>query len=209
MKRLFLTSSFDGSGDFLKHVLPIQNKNHTVAYIGNAADLDEDKSWMQSTKDKFKELNFELTEVDLRKIQNQDLQTELEKYDCIYVEGGNNVYLLEISNNSGLTKIVRDLVLKKDKIYIGTSAGSIHAGPSIESTMILDEPYEHTLTSFEALNLVNFVVVPHIGGDFNSYRKKEYTEMYNNFYKFAYPHLCLRDNQAVWVEDNKVEVVSI
>ncbi len=209
MKRLFLTSSLEGSADFLKQVLPLSTKKHSVAYIANAADLEKDISWTQATQDKLKELNFEIVPIDLRQIQYEELLQALSQLDAVYVEGGHNVYLLEISNKSGFTGIARDLVLNHDKLYMGTSAGSILAGPSVESTMILDDPYKTDLTSYDALGLVEFAVIPHVGGEFNLSKPKEYLQMYSELANYPYPHICLRDNQAVWVEDDKIQIVSL
>ena len=44
---MFLASEFAGSGDCLNDLIDLR-KGYSLAYIENAADLDEDKSWMQA-----------------------------------------------------------------------------------------------------------------------------------------------------------------
>lgn len=200
--RLFLTSEFAYSGDYLKQTLPLEEKKHTVAYVANAADLDSDKSWMQHNRDKFLKLGFEIKDIDLKELDHTKLREKLEEVDAIYVEGGNTFYLLHLSNESGFTEIVKDLVINHEKLYIGTSTGSIIAGPNIESTTYIDDlSVVPDLIDYAAFKLVNFVIIPHIGNDefFKEY-EKEYNKLFANLKNYPYPHICLRDNQAVWVE---------
>jgi len=209
MSKLFLASEFGYSGDLLKRRLKRFPKNPKVAYIANAADLEEDHTWMNHNRGKFKDLGFEIANIDLCTLQNEALREKLEQMDAIYVEGGNTFYLLDICNKSGFTKIVKELVDKKDKLYIGTSAGSIIAGPNIESSKYLDDlSVAPKLKNFSGFNLVNFLIIPHIGnGDFYKQFENNYFELFENLKNYEYPHICLRDNQAVWVENNKIEIV--
>ena len=209
MSKLFLASEFGYSGNLLREKLKGFPKNPKVAYIANAADLDDDQIWMTHNREKFIDLGFEIIDVDLRVTQHDNLKEKLEQMDTVYVEGGNTFYLLDISNKSGFTKIIQDLVNKKNKLYIGTSAGSIVAGPNTESTKYLDDlSVVPNFKNFTGFGLVNFVVIPHIGND-DFYRQFEdnYFEMFKNLKMYDYPHICLRDNQAIWAEDNKIEIV--
>ena len=168
MKRLLLTSEFAQSGDYLKKVLPSKEQKMSVAYIANAADMDDDKSWMNVNRDKFKELGYHIIDIDLREVQHQELFETIRKHDAIYLEGGNTFYLLQVSNKSGLSEMIHELVDTEEILYIGTSAGSIIAGPNIESTKFIDEPEDAPeLQNYTSFDLVNFVTVPHVGtGDF-------------------------------------------
>ncbi len=75
--------------------------------------------------------------------------------------------------------------------------------------MILDAFYKSDLTSYDAYKLVDFAIIPHIGGEFNEAHFKEYAQMYSELANYPYPHICLRDNQAVWVEGDKIQLVSL
>ena len=182
MKRLLLTSEFAQSGDYLKKVLPSKEQKMSVAYIANAADMDDDKSWMNVNRDKFKELGYHIIDIDLREVQHQEL-----------------------------SEMIHELVDTEEILYIGTSAGSIIAGPNIESTKFIDEPEDAPeLQNYTSFDLVNFVTVPHVGtGDFYYEYEKGYFELFHNLKHSPYPHICLKDNQAVWVEGNSFKIITL
>ena len=50
------------------------------------------------------------------------------------------------------------------ELYIGSSAGSVLAGPDIDITRELDDPNEASnLKTTEGLKLVDFIILPHYG----------------------------------------------
>ncbi len=208
--KLFLASEFGDTGDLLKEVYEIP-PNPRVAYIPNAADDDEDKSWMEHNRDNFKKLGFTITDVDLRNVQGEFLRKELEKQSAIYIEGGNTFKLLDIARKSELDHIVYDLVVNHDTLYIGTSAGSIIAGPNIVSTKYLDDwTVVPDMNDFTSFNLVNFVVVPHLGNDeFYLENKDKYSELFKRLEDSPFAHICIRDNQAVWVDDDTMKILEL
>lgn len=209
--KLLLTSDFSVSGDYLKNLIDTSQPNLTVAYIANGADHDEDKSWLQNARKKLQSLNLEIVEIDLTSMQEQNLREELEKHPIIYVEGGNTFYLLEVANKSGFSKIIRDLLANGGKVYVGTSAGSIIAGPDINSTKYIDDlTVVPKLKDFTGFSLVNYVVIPHIGNeDFYKKNEAEYNELFKDLKNQQHPHIMLRDTQAVYVEGNKFEIVEV
>ena len=138
MKRMFLASECSVSGDKIKQVLDINNYSN-AAYIGNATDLDLDNSWTKANKEKFRSLGIELTEIDLREFDKSNIKDELVKYQAIYFEGGNTYYLLDLANKVGLTEIIHELVVDHKILYIGTSAGSIIAGPDVGSSKPIED----------------------------------------------------------------------
>lgn len=84
-------------------------------------------------------------------------QSSIEETDAIFVGGGNTFRLLKSLYDYSLLNPIRNFVLS-GRPYIGSSAGSIVAGPSIKTTKdmpILEPP------AFRALGLVNFQISPH------------------------------------------------
>ena len=208
MKRMFLASEFSVSGDKIKQVLDINNYSN-AAYIGNATDLDLVDTETSANKDKFRSLGINLTNVDLRDFENKSIKDELIKYQAIYFEGGNTYYLLDLANRIGLTKVIHELIHDHKILYIGTSAGSIIAGPDVGSSKpIEDWDVVPELKDYSAFNLVDFVVIPHIGNDdFFKDNEDKYNELFSGLKNFDYPHIAIRDQQAIWVEDESFKIL--
>lgn len=207
MKRMFLASEFSVSGHLLPQFWSLPT-NPRIAYIGNAADIFPGYGGPNANRDAFGKLGFEMVDVDLRKVTAESLRKELSQVHAVYVDGGSTSHLLQISRDSGFARIVTELVEKGDVVYIGTSAGSMITGPSIESTYALDGPDRFGLDDMEGLSLVNFVLIPHMGNDdFYAVNKALYAEMFTKLESYPYPHICLRDEQAVWVEGTTMRIV--
>lgn len=81
----------------------------------------------------------------------------LDDVDAVFVGGGNTFRLLDALHRHGLVEAIRERV-GRGMPYIGSSAGSIVACPTLKTTkdMPVIEP-----PSFEALGLVPFQISPH------------------------------------------------
>jgi dipeptidase E len=86
-----------------------------------------------------------------------NLQTAIEQTDAIFIGGGNTFRLLKALQDLELLKPIR-LKVKSGAPYIGSSAGSNVAGPTIKTTK--DMPIVQPC-SFDALGLVPFQISPH------------------------------------------------
>ena len=87
-----------------------------------------------------------------------NLQKAIEQTDAIFIGGGNTFRLLKALQDLELLKPIR-LKVKSGAPYIGSSAGSNVAGPTIKTTK--DMPIVQPC-SFDALGLVPFQISPHI-----------------------------------------------
>src|ERR1700730_4286695 len=86
-----------------------------------------------------------------------DSRKAIEETDAIFVGGGNTFRLLKALQDLGFVEPIRRMV-RKGTPYIGSSAGSNVAGPTIKTTK--DMPIIHP-RSFDALGLVPFQISPH------------------------------------------------
>lgn len=204
--KLFLTSEGlqkNLVADFKKLVGP--KKRVKIAFIPTAAHGESgNKDWLEEDKRNLASINASVFEVDLDKISGSELKSELEKADVIWVNGGNTFYLLDRVRKSGFDKMIKPLL--KTRIYAGVSAGSIIAGPSIEicATKIIKDENKIGLKVLTGLNLVDFVVLPHV----DDTSVTPHPELVPEFEKKAgYSVIPLSNKQAVIYIDGKKKIV--
>ena len=128
--------------------------------VGNAAKvvfipfaLRDRRSYAAKAADRFRAMGLSLTSV--HDVSN--MRRAVEEADAIFIGGGNTFRLLKSLYDDNLLGPIRQKVAVGVP-YIGSSAGSIVAGPSLRTTKdmpILQPP------SFDALGLVPFQISPH------------------------------------------------
>lgn len=204
MIKLFLTSAGlvpEVASDFLK-LIDRDPKDMAVAFVPTAADPECNKFYVGKSRRQIKRLGFSLFDVDLKKQTKESLTEELSKADVIFVNGGNTYYLLDQMRKSGFTEIIENL-LDQGKIYVGVSAGSYVASPTIEAA-----GWKHAdrnvvnMTDLSAINLVPFIITAH-------FEEKLKPIIEQSAKKASYPTVVLTDQQAVRVEDDKYEIVGV
>lgn len=114
--------------------------------------FDHDK-YAATAQARFQKMGYQLTSIHTA----EDAIAAVEKTEAIFIGGGNTFRLLKTLQEGGLIKPIRDRVTH-GMPYIGSSAGSNVAAPTIRTTndMPIVEP-----PSFNALNLVSFQINPH------------------------------------------------
>ncbi len=156
MKRVLLisNSTLYGSG-YLDHaeseIRDFLGAVRRIAFIPFAAY--ERGKYTAQARARFERMNCEL--MSLHDVSNP--RREVESADAIFVGGGNTFRLLKGLYDFDLLEPIRRVVAEGTP-YIGSSAGSIVAGPSLRTTkdMPVVEP-----PSFAALGLVAFQISPH------------------------------------------------
>jgi dipeptidase E len=122
-----------------------------VAFVPFA--LYDRQSYTTKAQERFRNMGFSLQSVhDL-----SNMSRAIDEADAIFVGGGNTFRLLKGLHDNGLLNPIRQRVAAGIP-YIGSSAGSIVACPSLKTTK--DMPVVQP-ASFEALNLVCFQISPH------------------------------------------------
>jgi len=200
VKRLFLTS-FDLSK--FPEFVGADPKDVSIGFISTAADVYDDKWFVEKDRKFFLDRGYKLIDVDI----NDAFQLKyLNNVDVVYVSGGNCFYLLERSVKSGALGMIRELI-ESGKMYAGASAGAVFAGPSIEPMALLDDPKAAPgLKNFEALGVVDFVILPHYG-------KEKYLERYKrimeDFKDSRFKLVPLADNQYILAEGGEFRKLEI
>ena len=175
--RLLLTSIYANVAGELLKIINDKPENITVAFVATAADVYEDKSFVDVDRGKLKEQGFKVKEISLTDKNLSELEKETADCKVLFVAGGNTFYLLQETRKSGF-----DTILEKSKseiIYVGSSAGSVLIGPDIQFVDTLDDPKQAPeLGNYTGLHLVDFVVLPHYG-------KQKYEEKYQTIIQRA------------------------
>lgn len=130
----------------------------------------------------------------------------IENADAIVVGGGNTWQLVKMLQEKKLMKAIRKKV-KKGTPYIGWSAGSNIASPTLRTTndMPIVKPEK-----FKTLKLVPFQINPHYlddhpanhGGETREVRIKEFIEINHDIYVVG-----LRESTMLWIENNEIELI--
>lgn len=209
--KLLLTSAGISNQTILKGLDDLVGKpldQLKVAFIPTAANLEPgDKNWLIDDLRRLSFLKFkEIDIVDISALPKEIWQKRLEETDVIFVEGGNTYHLMYWFNQSGLSKILSKLL--KTRIYIGVSAGTIITTPSIINADFEAKPLKqiHEEIFHEGLNLVNFMIEPHLNSEYFPESTLENLKIRSK----KYPHLIygIDDNTAIKVDGNNIEVIS-
>lgn len=146
---------------------------------------------------KIPEQNITFFQLD-RKIKQDDLKN----IDVIFVFGGNTFDYLDRIKKTGLDKIIKTFV-KKGGIYVGLSAGSLVACPTIETTTWNPtDRNEIGLKNLIGLNLVPFLIKVHFEERLRSIVEEKAK-------KTKYQVITLTDKQAVLVKNGSTKIIGI
>lgn len=163
MPSLILTSSFQHVAKelFDKGMLP--KKPVRVAFVLTAGEVYETTPWRDADRKALMDLGYSVFDVDFKGMDQEQLKPALEPAQIIFVAGGNTTYLFEHAHASGFSRMIREL-LAGGRLYIGSSAGSILAGPTVEPFMeddLPELPKGFVLRNSKGLGLVDDVILPH------------------------------------------------
>ena len=202
---MFLTSSVGCvAQDVVKHIP--NPSSLKLIFITTPVEVEEgDLSWLDKDKKELTDCGFDISYYTITNKTKNEIKEEFDKYNVMYVSGGNPFYLLEKIQQTDSANLFRDFV-KQGKIYIGTSAGSMIVGPDIFPTYRSAKAEKApNLRDYKGLGLVNFVIFPHWRvGDFAD---KYLPRLEHAFKNSKDPLIVLNDNQYIIVEDEFYKIV--
>ena len=173
-----------------------------VLYIDDAASEMRQAPFAQAELKAIGEAAETLVPLTLSQSKSSDLQNEIASANCIYVASGEVFRLLNALRSTGADRLLTDAV-NQGKLYAGSSAGAIIAGPSIEPASIMDDPKTAPqLTDYTGLNLTPHVIVPHAQGTTGPYSIEVISKTVETYGR-EWNLLLLRDGQALFMEDEK------
>lgn len=205
--KLYLTSSVHAVAHDIAKKEDL-TKGNKLVFITTPAEPKEDGDdleWLRNDRQALVDAGFEVQDYTITGKSRNQIETDLEKFDYIYMSGGDTLYLLEQSQKSGFVTLIRDLIENKGKIYIGTSAGSIITGGKLPE-YYSDEDRE--LENKNGYGFVNFTILPHWGSE--HFKEKYLGERLEITYKDTQiPLILLTDNQYIIVQDNQMQIVDL
>lgn len=179
---LISNSTLHGSG-YLDHAASeigdFLGEGKRVLFVPYA--LHDEAKYAAQARVRFEKMGYQLDSIHTMLTQTAEDRSQtagvglnaLEDYDAIFIGGGNTFRLLKALYDHNLLDAIRARV-REGMPYIGSSAGSNVAGPTIRTTndMPIVQP-----PSFDALGLVSFQINPHyLDADPNSTHKGETRE---------------------------------
>ncbi len=200
LKTLLLTSAGTDVKDEILKILPKSANQIKLAHIITASKLEENKSYLEKDVKNLTDLGFQVENIDIEGKKEEELRKILADKDVIYVQGGNAFYLMKYVRKSGFDKIVKDLI-DKGVIYIGVSAGSYIACPTIEMAN-WKHPDKNVvgLTDLTGMNLIPFLLSVHYDPQNDEILKSEISTA-------KYPVRILTDKQAILVKGDQITLV--
>ncbi len=175
----------------------------TMVYIPTAANGESlYGSWKKesSTWLLVQTLGAKVIPVVLEEQTTEEIMEKLAKADVIWVAGGATGYLMYWLRRHGLDKTLPNL-LAKNKVYIGSSAGSMVASQSLSVCEWYLGEVETGAGFIPGLSLVDFEIYPH----FHDEQLTEIKELRAKNQTGLSLYL-LKDGEAVLVDGHKTEV---
>lgn len=174
------------------------------AYVGLAEN--KDKHWL------IKELslienNFNgiIDFVNLRAYEIEEIEKRLKNTDIIYIVGGKQFLLAKLFKEKGFDSLLKRL--SKEKVIMGTSAGSIVLGKPVDSNEYYLDRYKINKEDIEVHNLgfVDFNIIPHyLREDRLNYNEEYYKKILkNNTFKMY----AINDNQAIIYNNGEMKFI--
>lgn len=178
-------------------------ENSKIGFIPTASELDCDRWYMEKDKKDLIDMKYNIINIEITSEDKEEILKKLNSVDAIFVAGGNCFYLLQQLKQKD---IIQELIeFANNKLYIGSSAGSCIACPSINYVSKLDDKEDAPLLNdYHAMNLIDKYILPHYNSD------EEYTKLINEIIKDN-PNLqfiTLTNEQAIIVnERNDYEII--
>lgn len=202
MANIFLTSALSFvAKDLAKHLNSKTCPEHSdgvkkFLFITTASEIEEgDKTWLQKDRDSMIDLGYELEDYTLTDKTKEQIVESLSGVDGIIMTGGNTFYLLWRIQQSDSAEIIKKFV-QNGGVYIGSSAGSMVAGPDIYVTREKKEfDSVPDIKDFKGLAITDLMIQPHWGSE--HFKKSYLNEIMKHSYTPGFKQILLSDNQYV------------
>ncbi|MDR3196353.1 MAG: Type 1 glutamine amidotransferase-like domain-containing protein [Planctomycetaceae bacterium] len=206
MKKLFLASYFTGSAKLFVEFTQNTCSGKKVVFIPTASVPEKVTFFVDSDKKSLAKLGLIIDELEVAKASKDEIENKITNADYVFVAGGNTFFLLQELKRSGADKLIVEHI-KKGKIYISTSAGSIIVSKNVEYIKFMDSPTAapELNNDFSALGIIDFYIVPHCA----NFPFKKSAEKIIAEYSKKLDLRPIHNKQAILVKGNQVETVEV
>jgi len=173
-----------------------------LAYVTTAGKASRNREYLGIHKKLLEKAGYDYEELDIEGKNEDELMEILKNKNAVYVEGGNTFYLLKAVRESGFDRVIKKLI-EKGVAYIGSSAGSYIACPTIEVSTWKkpgEEKSRFGVTDLTAMNLVPFLLKVHYAPEQAELLKEKILEA-------RYETKILKDGQAILVLGDNYKLV--
>jgi dipeptidase E len=178
-----------------------------VSLIDNAADVitDGPDGWVVEIRNSIRNLGFNVNVVDLREFIHRpnELETILSASDLLWVGGGNMYYLRWLLREVNADAIIKRLV-ENGAVYCGWSAGACVVGPTLLEGEKMDDITQAKEVIYEGLQLVDFVMVPHIDSELFSHNAQDWERRLK---QRGFKTIPLKDDQAILINEDTLRIL--
>ena len=210
--RLYLSSYRIGN-----HPAALQrllNGKQRTAFIANAVDYHQQTERAERVSRGIEELrliDLDPVEIDLRNYfaQPDALRESLNKFDLLWVRGGNSFILRRAFRKSGADRVIVDLLKNDSLVYGGYSAGIDMLTPTLRGIDLVDDPklvpsgYDLAVI-WDGLGILPYSIAPHYKSDHPESAAIDQSVTYLIDHHLLF--IALRDGEVI-VRDGEVESV--
>lgn len=177
-----------------------------LAYVADAAAPYPGAAFAKAELAGVQALGYDVLVLHARNMSASEFEAALDGVDALYVAGGSTFALLESLRMGGAAEVIANKV-RAGLAYIGSSAGSIVAGSSIEPASLMDDPGDAPeLQDCAGMRLWDGVVIPHADGQLPPYPVELIQRTLQRF--GADFHLVpLGDEQALLIDSDGTRII--
>lgn len=173
-------------------------------FIPTAGDPYDIKDFVEADRIALEKYGLDIVEMDIKNKNVEEIRKAIVGADIVLVAGGDTFYLMAKLKESGADKVIKDFI-KKNGIYIGSSAGSIVCCPTIESAEEFDNPnLAKGLNNFDGMGVFKDVIIPHAQKEKYFERIRRATERLEAKGYKIYP---LTDDDVLFFDGDSCEIL--
>lgn len=208
MKLLLTSAGFTTKEirDSLAELVEKKLQDISVAIINEGYVVEEgDKRWnIEELSSIAKTVGGRIELVNLLALDKYAIEKKIINTDAVFVIGGHTDYLMSVFNKSGFSMLLQESL--KDKVYIGSSAGSMVLGKRVSTIFyqeVFGEGEEYGISSY--LERYDFAIKPHL--DSPQFHGRDKEAMIKASRGYTGKIYAIRDDQAVVVTDPDVSFI--